>query len=321
MTAVGPFVASYFRHEVFLYSGAADFVDRAAPIVLRAVAAEEPVLIAIDSAKMALLRDRLGDVSRAVVWKDIRGVGANPARIIPLWRRFVNRHATHRRLWGFGEPIWQGRSPAELVEAQRHEQLLNLAFADTHNFTLLCPYDTELLGVDVIQEANRSHPLIADSGGDRTSVDYLGPSTILTTDLPALPEPSEEPAEYAVGTGNANVRSLLASHVFAAGLGAARTDDLTLAIFAVAGGMGRTGAGQVVRVWREAGSVLAELRDLRAANDLLAGREWPPPTERAARGLWLANQVCDLVQMRSVGKGAVVRLHVTGAHSTAISAW
>jgi hypothetical protein len=64
-------------------------------------------------------------------------------------------------------------------------------------------------------------------------------------------------------------------------------------------------------VWREAGSVMAEMEDLIAAADPLAGREWPAPAEGAARGLWLANQLCDLVQLRSSGAGAVVRLHMS----------
>ncbi|MGI8873571.1 MAG: hypothetical protein ACR2KP_04455 [Egibacteraceae bacterium] len=34
------------------------------------------------------------------------------------------------RLRGAGEPIWPERRPAELVECQRHESLLNVAFAD-----------------------------------------------------------------------------------------------------------------------------------------------------------------------------------------------
>jgi hypothetical protein len=321
MTAAGSSLAPHFRHEAFLYAGAVDFVDRAAPIILRAVAAEDPVLIAVDSAKIQLMRDRLGSASRSVVWKDIRSVGANPARIIPFWRRFVDRHATHRQLLGFGEPIWRGRAPAELIEAQRHEQLLNLAFADAPNFMLLCPYDTEQLGAGVLREAHRSHPLIAESDGGRQSVDYAGLAAMSAPDLPPLPEPAGEPVEFAVGTGNANVRSLLAHHGFAAGLGAARTDDLTLAIAAVTDGMGRPGVQQAVRVWRESGSLLVDLRDLRAADDPLAGREWPPPVERAARGLWMANQLCDLVQVRRVGEGAVVRLHVTGAHSGEIGAW
>jgi hypothetical protein len=313
VSAAGRQPARHFSHEAFPYAGAGDFVDRAAPIIARAVEAGDPVLVAIDPAKTELLQARLGPASGGVAWKDIRGIGANPARIIPLWRQFVGRHDARQRLLGFGEPIWPGRGPAELVEAQRHEQLLNLAFAGALNFTLLCPYDTEQLRSDVLDEAHRAHPLIAGSGGERTSVDYPGLTAITDSGLPALPEPAQAPAEFAVGTGSAGLRDFLGRRGFAASLGAARTDDLTLAIVAVAGTMGRPGAKSIVRVWQESGSVLAELADLRAVDDPLAGREWPPPTDGAARGLWLANQLCDLAQVRPAGMGAVVRLHVAAA--------
>jgi MEDS: MEthanogen/methylotroph, DcmR Sensory domain len=311
VTAAGRAPAGSFRHEVLLYAGAGDFVDRAAPIVLSALEAEDAVLIALDSMKIELLRDRLGNASGAVAWKDIRHIGANPARIIPVWRQFVARHGPERGLLGFGEPVWAERAPAELVEAQRHEQLLNLAFADLANFTLLCPYDTERLGAGVLDEGLRCHPLVAESGGERTCAGYAGLAAMSASVPPALPDPVEEPAVLVVGgVRNTRVRSHLARLGFAAGLGAARTDDLSLAIVAVAGSLGRPGASQLVRVWRESDCVLAELRDLVAVDDPLAGREWPPPAEAVARALWLANQLCDLVQVRPFGTGALVRLHV-----------
>jgi hypothetical protein len=311
VTAAGPAHTRGFRHEAFPYAGADDLVDRVAPIVLRALEAGDPVLVALDQAKVEWLRDRLGGAASSVAWKDIRRIGANPARIIPLWRQFLAMHGPGPRLWGIGEPIWPERSPAELVEAQRHEQLLNLAFADEPDFTLLCPYDTGRLPPDVLDVVLRCHPLVAESGGERTSADYPGLAAMSAWVQPPLPEPGEEPAEFVVGgVRNTPVRSCLARLGFAAGLGAARTDDLTLAIVAVAGSMGRPDAEQLVRVWREPGSVSAELRDLVAVEDPLAGREWPPPAHGAARGLWLANQLCDLVQVRPSGTGAAVRLRV-----------
>jgi hypothetical protein len=42
------------------------------------------------------------------------------------------------------------------------------------------------------------------------------------------------------------------------------------------------------------------------------GRTPPSPDQRAGRGLWLANQLCDLVQIRSTEAGTVVRLHMRG---------
>jgi hypothetical protein len=42
----------------------------------------------------------------------------------------------------------------------------------------------------------------------------------------------------------------------------------------------------------------------------LAGRECPRPGDATGRGLWLANQLCNLVQIRSSADGTTVRLHM-----------
>ena len=59
------------------------------------------------------------------------------------------RIATKR---GIGEPISAARAADELVECQRHESLLNLAFPSAPLW-LLCPYDVETLPPDVLDEA------------------------------------------------------------------------------------------------------------------------------------------------------------------------
>jgi len=43
----------------------------------------------------------------------------------------------------------------------------------------------------------------------------------------------------------------------------------------------------------------------------VAGRERPHEGQVGGWGLWLANQLCDLVQVRSFPDGTVVRLHVS----------
>ena len=71
-------------------------------------------------------------------------------------------------------PTSRPSSPAELVECQRHESLLNLAFADTAGFRLLCPYDTSALDDDTLAEACRSHPFLVTNGVKRESPEYRG---------------------------------------------------------------------------------------------------------------------------------------------------
>src|SRR5205085_3309388 len=135
-----------FRHEALLYAGRDEFVDRVGAFVRDAMAADEPVLAVVDSEKIDLLRRALGGDAEGVFFADMHELGGNPARIIPAWREFVAAPATTgRRVRGVGEPIWPGRSEAELAECRRHESLLNLAFADGRSWWLVCPYDTEAL--------------------------------------------------------------------------------------------------------------------------------------------------------------------------------
>lgn len=69
------------------------------------------------------------------------------------------------------------------------------------------------------------------------------------------------------------------------------------------GGSGR------LRLWLESSSLVCEIRDQGHFNRPLADRERPSGDIAAPRGLWLANQLCDLVQIRRLPDGTVVRLH------------
>ena len=57
-------------------------------------------------------------------------------------------------------------------------------------------------------------------------------------------------------------------------------------------------------------AVVCEVRDEGRFGDVWAGRRTPALDQRSGYGLWLANQVCDLVQIRSFATGSVVRLHM-----------
>src|SRR3989442_10213114 len=88
--------------------------------------------------------------------------------------------------------MWAGRSGAELVECQRHESLLNLAFADAQ-MLLLCPYDTSALGTAVVEEARRSHPCVLNGTTEHHSHVYRGADAVAAPfDVP-LPAPSAAP--------------------------------------------------------------------------------------------------------------------------------
>ena len=58
--------------------------------------------------------------------------------------------------------------------------------------------------------------------------------------------------------------------------------------------------------------MICEVRDSGRLDKPLAGRARPELGQGGGWGLWLANQLCDLVQLRTLPDGSVVRLHLRG---------
>jgi len=175
-----------------------------------------------------------------------------------------------------GEPIWKGRGPAELVESQRHEALLNVAFAGGQAWYLLCPYDTDSLEPEVVEEAFRSHPFTSHSNnGTAESGQYVGLEAESAPFDAPLPEPLGEPPEFSFQAGPmGGLRRLVAGHALDAGLTSAKTSDLVLAVTEVAGNSLRHGGGEgVLRIWQDPATLYCEVRDRGYIPQPLVGRE------------------------------------------------
>lgn len=304
---------SSYHHEALLWSGTDAFLARAVPFVLDATTAGEPVLVAVTTSQETALRDALGDAARDVTFRDMAVLGHNPARIIPAWLDFIAEHrGSGTPLRGIGEPIWAGRRATELVECQIHEAMLNTAIPAEVPLWLLCPYDVDSLPADVLAEARRSHPSVDHgTGGTAPSPAYRGRDHVRSLSQRDLLEPTDAVEEMLVGRGSlAAVRALVARHGARAGLSRDVVDDLRLALTEVAANAMDHGAGHgVLRAWREPGALVFEVRDGGQITDLLAGRATPSLEQARGRGLWLVNQLCDLLQIRATAHGTVVRVH------------
>jgi anti-sigma regulatory factor (Ser/Thr protein kinase) len=312
-TASGPIdYQGAFRHEALFYGGLDEFRDRMVEFIGSGVDAGEPVLVVVSAAKVAMLEKALGPKARGVQFADMAGVGQNPARIIPVWRDFVARHAGEGRpMRGVGEPAYAERSADEMVECRRHESLLNVAFADSPGWWLLCPYDTETLDPAVVADARRTHPYVM-AGGHRAGSDcYDAAGTLHSLEQP-LPEPPFQPQELPFERRRlADVRGFVSRHAMACGLPAVRIHDLVLAVHELAINSLRHGGGDgVVRLWRDGAAVVCEVRDSGVIDEPMVGRHRPAVEQESGRGLWLVNQLCDLVQVRSSPAGSTIRLRM-----------
>ena len=294
-------------HAAFCYGGQAEYATAIVAFIQAGLAAGEPVLVAVPGVKARVIRDRLDDGPGEVVFTDMTELGRNPARIVPEVRGFADKHPGQRVRF-VGESVWPGRSAAEICEAARHEALTSLAFAHTP-ITILCPYDASGLAGSILAGARRTHQEPTASGATgQTWRDNLPPEC----DGPLDPPPAEAEV-FRYNTDLAAVRRLVAGHARRAGLTGERTIDLVLAVNEIAANtISHTTGSGALQIWHTPEEIVCQLHDQGEITDPLAGRVRHGPDDRG-HGLWLVNQVCDLVELRTGPAGTTVRMHMRRA--------
>jgi anti-sigma regulatory factor (Ser/Thr protein kinase) len=298
-----------FLHRALLYRGAAEFRASIEKYLRGGQARAEPVLIATSPTKVSWLRRELSVDTAGVAFTDITELGRNPARIIPAIRGFMDRYPG-RRIRCVGEPLWPDRSPAELREATRYEALVNKAFSGTRA-TMVCLYDSAELTPSVLDGAGCTHPALCRHGSEESSPGYLGPAGL----PPGCDDPLSCPPSTAEGLKYQRdlrpVRSLVTRCARSARLPARRITDLVLAASEVAANTLRhTKAGGTVHLWHDEQEILCQITDSGVIADPLAGYRVPSDDLPGGKGLWLVNQVCDLVEVRSTPDGTTICLHM-----------
>lgn len=299
-----------FRHLALLCRGADDFAATVAGFAREALIRGDAVLVAVPPGRAGRLRAELGEDAWRADFMDISEIGRNPGRIIPAVHSFAERHQG-RRITCVGEPVWASRSPPELLETERHEALVNLAFTGMP-VTAACVYDAGLLAPGVLAGAESTHPFLVRGQQTRASPAYLGPGGLppeCDAPLPA-PPPAADLLHYR--TDLRPVRALVARRAERAGLSADRVADLVIAVSELAANTLRhTEAGGTLRAWHGTGEILCDVCDQGWIAEPLAGRRRPAPGDAGGQGLWLVHQVCDLVEMRTGPDRTTIRLHMS----------
>lgn len=297
-----------FQHQALIYDDAGEYLAGTLPFLWAGLEAGQRLLVAVGPEQTELLQRELGSDAERVRFADMREVGRNPASIIPIWQDFVDESAGGP-MRGIGEPVWASRSAAALEECRRHESLLNVAFDGGPAWDLLCPYDAESLGDEVLEKVAHSHPHICRDGHREESRSFVSEEDYFGGDL--LP-PTSAPQVLDFGlTELGEVRRRVAAAAEDAGIDPVGVADLVTAASELAANSVVHGGGSgTLRLWREEERLLAEVEDRGRIEEPLVGRIRPDVSQQGGRGLWLANQLCDLVQIRSGDAGTTVRLHV-----------
>ena len=301
-----------FSHEALFYSDPGSQLDAVARFVRAGLIQEDKVLVMLSSPKAEALRRSLGASSDSVLFVAAEGEDKNPARLIPAWRSFADSLEPGQCGRGVCEPVDSAMSNPVLVESQIHESLLNVAFSEYSSFWLLCTYD-ESLGASILDQARTSHQYVATSST----------ATHLNTRFEKSDDPGRHRPESAwdapgdaesfdvdinsVGTARRAMYEF--AHDF--GMSESAASDCALAGHEVISNSLMHGGGEArLSMWSRAETLICQITDSGRFDEPLAGRVRPGERGRTGRGLWIANQLCDLVQIRSTSRGTLVRLHM-----------
>lgn len=299
-------------HWALLYEDRRQYVDGVLRFVHDALDAGRPVFVAVPREHGELLEAHLDGRAEQVRFADMTAVGRNPSCIIPAIRAFVDEHSGNRVSF-VGEPIWPGRTAAEIAEATRHEALINAAF-ERAGADVLCPYDVDGLGAHVIADAFRTHPEVLDRDGwRRKSGQYEDPESVWKSVAHLAPAPAGAASLAVVQDDLPALRQAARDLAIEVSMSRAREEDLVLAVTELATNSIRHGGGSAaVTLWSESGAALCQVDDGGFVADPMVGRRMPRTEGTTGRGLWLVNHLCDLVQLHSSPAGTIVRITISG---------
>jgi anti-sigma regulatory factor (Ser/Thr protein kinase) len=310
-TSEAPGMTAGIVHDALLYHNPVEYLAGTVGFVEAGLARGEPVLVAVPSVNLSLLRDALGSAAGRVELQDMCRIGRKPGRILPgVLLAFARAHRG-QPIRIIGEPIWDGRSELEYPACVQHEALINTAFARSP-VTIRCPYDVSVLDRRVIDDAGRTHPLLVDLHGQRPSgryADPVGTAADFNLPLPAPPGTAETiPVSLATLAG---LRRFVADHARAAGLAPARVADATIAVNELlTNTVGHANGDGTLACWHEDGQLVCQVSDRGHIADPMAGRLPPAVDSVRGRGLFLVNQLCDLVRVHTGPGRTTIRVQV-----------
>jgi transcriptional regulator with XRE-family HTH domain len=169
-TAIAP---QLLEHRALAYESDEEFLEAAVPFINEGIERSHGLLAVTSQAQIALLRDALEDRSKHVEFVDSLEWYRSPREALDRYREFVRFKFDSGVAWIriVGEPVWAGRSAAEIAAWTRYESMLNLSFASSPA-TIVCPYDVRSLPEEIVDDAHRTHPEVVRGSSINASSSY-----------------------------------------------------------------------------------------------------------------------------------------------------
>jgi anti-sigma regulatory factor (Ser/Thr protein kinase) len=303
------------EHPALLYRDMEGFLSAMVPFVAGGLDAGEPVIVAVAGEELAALRAGVGPEDRGVRWLDTREWHPHPASRLRAFHELVTdalaKGATGLRL--VGEPVWPVGPPEHVLEWERYESVLNEVLAP-FPVTLICTYDTSRLDPAIAGSARRTHRVVWN-GEEVTSDVFEPPSELLRRRNAEVATPPVGAAMLSRPEDLAAARHFIESETERAGVPPIPAMDLLIAANEVlTNAVAHAGGAVGVWVWAEDGRLVCQVEDRGPGiDDPLAGYRPPDDFRSGGRGLWIARQLVDLLQIAPGEPGTRIRLHARPA--------
>jgi len=312
VSAAGP-----FRHWACIYHDDRQLLETAVPFLAAGLAAGEPVLAVTTRANLELIGAALGERAGDVDYAESVFFGRRPPQRVAAFNRYWTRHAAAGRgVRILAEPAWAGRPAREVAAWTRMESALNVALAPA-SISMVCPYDTRALDPGIIADALRTHPARIAGSDLSPSAEFTDPAQFVRScDTGPLAQPPAGAAEFGFDGSLRGLRRFIASRADAYGVAGDRAEMLILAVSEVGAYLKTQGPGTAaVRTWEQPGAVVCDFcQPGTSISDPFLGLRPASLEPGAGDGLWLANQLCDWMEIRSGIEGCTIQLQVPSRH-------
>ena len=294
------------EHRALIYHDPAQFAAGAGAFAREGLGAGDHVLAVLTPERQDWLREEIGtQAAAAVEFADAGGVYERHGPMFQTMIDHLQRHAApgSRRVRIVAEQALALRHPVDVRAYLRYEAASNVAY-ERFDAAVLCPYDAGRLPAEILDAALQTHPEVLEDGRARRSERFADPRSFVRYGVRAEPLPAgtasltlESPDDLVVA------RAFTRAQACAAGLPEETVDDLTVAVGEITvNALIHGEPPQTLWTYVEDGHLVCRVRDAGSGlPDPLAG--YLPPDRRrfSGRGLWLAHQLCDSVEIVSDG--------------------
>jgi hypothetical protein len=314
-----------FEHWACIYNDDSQFLETAVPFLADGLALGEPVLAVTTPANLELLGGALGERSADVDYAESPFFGRRPPRRVAAFYRYwkgSQGSPPRGRVRILAEPVWAGRSAREITAWTRMEAALNVTLAST-SISMICPYDARTTDTGILADALRTHPVQIAASRRSPSPQYADPAAFARScDTRPLAQPPDGAQALDFDGDLRSLRRFIVGSANAHGVAGDRADMLVLAVSEVGAYLkGRWPASAAVRIWEQPGAIVCDFRQPGATiSDPFLGLRPAELVPGDGDGLWLANQICDWMDIRSDAEGSTIQLQVPSSHDQEMAA-